>query len=156
MTLTNNGGVAMLNVNGKVTATPCCGQLFMDGTQEQNLIATYRFITNMTATNCVGVSSTDSNLTISVAGYYYCAFNVSFEGGVQPEEYEFAVHVDGVEADNVEAQRKTSNNDIGSCGGNGLLYLPNGDEVVDLRGKSLDPAAAFDPNKVQLALHRLN
>ena len=133
------------------------GQLFMDETQEQNLDATYKPITNMLSTNLLNVTapvSAASNLTPVVAGMYFCAFNIGFAGGVG-EEYEFAIFVNNVEENNIQTQRKTSSADIGSAGGSGLLNL-SANAVVDLRAKSLDAAADFDPIKVQLILHRLN
>ena len=127
------------------------GQLFLDATQEHNLTAAYAYMTNMVSTNTSSaLVASESNLVILVDGLYLCNFQISF-GGAVGEEYEAAVHVGGVEQNNVECQRKPGTADIGSMSSCGLLQLDIGD-VVDLRVRSLDPAANFDPNKIQLVL----
>jgi len=130
------------------------GQLYMDGSQEQNLTTSYSVITNMISTNLVGITATHQNLTVTDAGVFFCAFSISFEGDTS-QEYEAAVFVEDVEQDNIEAQRRTSNNDIANCGANGILNLDAGD-TVNIRVKSLTGGSDFDPNKVQLTLYRIN
>ena len=134
--------------------TTVCGQLYMDGTQEQNMTAAYTYITNMLSTNLSGgVSASNSNLTVTVAGHYYCSFSISFQGGVN-EIFEMAVHVNSVESNNIEARRKTATTDTGCVAAGGILSL-SANDVLDLRVKSLDAAADFDPIKVQLTVHKL-
>ena len=149
-------GTAIDATAGYILGLPTLGQLYMDGSQVQDIAGggVYQCITNMTSTNLVGVTATHSNLTVGVAGYYYASFSVSF-GGATSEEYEFAIHNNGAEIHNIEGERRTSNNDIGSCAGGGNTLL-SANDVLDLRVKSNTGAADFDPKKVQLTLHRLN
>ena len=134
------------------------GQVYITTTGEQNIGTgdTYQAITNMVATNVVGMTSVaaDGSLTAKRANLYYCAYNAGFAGG-SSELYEFAIFVNGVEQSNIETKRKTSNNDVGSAGGNGLLNL-DVDDVVTLRIKTDGTGAAdFDPVKVSLTLFEL-
>jgi len=132
------------------------GQLYMDGAQEQNLGASYTIITNMISTNLLFVTASGSNLTTVAPGMYFCTFNISATLG-NNESVEAAVFVSGVEANNIEAHAATpaTGADYINCSGNGLLNLAAG-AVVDLRAKSLDAAADFDPAKVQLSIHKIN
>jgi hypothetical protein len=128
----------------------------MDGAQEQNLGASYTIITNMISTNRLFVTASGSNLTAVAPGMYFCAFSISATLG-NNESMEAAVFVGGVEACNIEAHAATpaTGSDYINCSGNGLLNLAAG-AVVDLRAKSLDAAADFDPAKVQLSIHKIN
>jgi len=131
------------------------GEMYVDGTNVQNLTGSYAILTNWTlyAASNVTASAAAGTFTLSVDGTYYSSIHISFEGGVN-EEYEAAVHINGVELDQIEAQRKTSNNDLGSMSGSGYFRSTNG-AVVTLRAKSLDAAANFAMKKCQFNLHRM-
>ena len=112
-----------------INADKARGQLFIDvDTGDQDIAAqdTYYIITNMTPVLLSSMTATHSNLTVGLRGTYKCSVNVSFNGSIG-DVYEGAVFTNGVEAGNVEMQRKTSNNDTGSMGGCGLLDLQSSD-----------------------------
>ena len=152
--LTVNGATV---VTGLVTATSVvCGQLYLDGTDEQNLGASYQILSNMTTTALNNMTGTESNLTATLAGTYMLQFQVSAQLGAN-EAIEVALFNGTNELDNIEAQASTpaTGTDRVSCSAVGLVTLAAND-VLYLKAKSLDAAADFDPEKIQVVAHRLN
>jgi len=131
------------------------GQLYMDGTQEQNVTTNYATITNMTTYLAKGMTATPANGVLRPlrVGDYDAEAAISFSGQASGE-YEAAIFVDDVEQNQIEWQRKTSNNDIGSMSGTGLITITNVTSDVTVQVKSLVGNQDFDPNKVQLKLIR--
>ena len=149
--------VGDIEATGQITGAYVCGQLYMDGTNEQNLTNDYVVIDSMTAIHTNGlITATDSNLTVTIAGMYLCDWQISAQLGAN-EAIEGAIFVDGSEQDHSESHASTpaSGTDHVSMSGTCLLNL-SASEVVDLRVKSLDAAADYDPDKAQLRLVRIN
>ncbi|MBU0678480.1 MAG: hypothetical protein KJ626_10215, partial [Verrucomicrobia bacterium] len=142
--------------NHVVAVSNAYGQLYIqDGTNEYSLTATYQAVTGMTATNCLNITATTSNLTTTVAGVYYAAFSIN--GALDNNESaEAAIFVDGVEAPHIESQASTpaTGTDHINVSAAGLLDLAAA-QVVDLRVKSLDAAADGTPTMVSLTMHRI-
>ncbi len=81
----------------------------------------------------VTVSAANDDMTISIAGIYRVQVAMSMIGA-NNVTYTFAIFVDAVEQTKVRISRKTTSaTDVGAIALTGLLNLPNGTEVIDIR-----------------------
>lgn len=128
---------------------------YLDGADEQNLTASYQVFTNAFTTNSAAVTATLTNFTILKAGTYYVSFSISAALG-NAESMEAAVHLNNVEQHHIEAQGSTpaTNQDRINVANGGRLVCAVGDSI-DLRVKSLDAAADFDPDKCGFSIHEI-
>jgi len=104
-------------------------------TQELTTTGTYYQITQFTAngdSNGVTADHTGDDLTILYGGTYLVTVSISFNGTAN-STYHCSIHVDGVEQEDLELDRRLgAGGDTGNAGITGLLVLAS-DEVVDLR-----------------------
>jgi len=96
---------------------------------------TYYQLTNfLNAGNYSGVTldASNSRIQVQTEGYYQLGFDISFSGTANTT-FTVSVYTNGVEASNLEVERKLSaGGDIGAASRQGFAYLPT-NCIVDLR-----------------------
>jgi len=147
------GGTLALraDVYAATNVQPSVGFLTITNSRTYSLNTSYSMITNwlVRATNAIAGST--SNMTVSVAGWYDVAFQVSFDGTASSPHYEFELYTNSIAVDDISFERDTSSTLTGSASALGAIYLPAG-TTMDIRAKA-DSAQTATILKAQFRTH---
>ena len=120
-------------VDGRTSATNVIDQYLVNKSQTFTAAAGFEIVTNFSYITRGNFTTTHSNVTVNVAGWYRIDLSASFEATAALVAANGHMFTNSVEVPRIGWSRRiTTANDEGSVAGGGLIYLASG-TIVDYR-----------------------